>query len=196
MFTSNRLIVTFVAALVVLTACSGADDASTTATTVAGVPDRPDTTAPSDNPSAAVMAAAIQRLVTQDHTFGSGPPPFTEYLVQERIDPSAGGPTRATAAELRALTSEERSAIESVLAGLGPLRWIGDPDDWRTEELMPTIDGAVILGVGEPKITQGVALVPVSLWCGGLCGTWLTYRVEAIDGAWQVTGTEGPVSIS
>jgi hypothetical protein len=52
------------------------------------------------------------------------------------------------------------------------------------------------LGVGEPTIDGNSALVPVSLWCGGLCGTWLTYRVELTDGTWSVTGIEGPVAVS
>jgi hypothetical protein len=45
-------------------------------------------------------------------------------------------------------------------------------------------------------IDGATGLVPVSLWCGGLCGTWLTYRLDFADGAWAVTGTEGPRAIS
>ena len=54
----------------------------------------------------------------------------------------------------------------------------------------------MIIGVGEPSFDGGTALGPVSLRCGGLCGTWLTYRIELMDGAGTVIGTEGPIAIS
>ena len=37
-----------------------------------------------------VMAAAMHELVAVNHTFGDGPPPFTDYLIQEQLDPTAG----------------------------------------------------------------------------------------------------------
>ena len=143
----------------------------------------------------ALMGAALEELVTQDHTFGAGPPPFTEYLIQSHLDPGAGS-AGVDDDEGRPLTDAERVAIEESIRPLGPVRWIEDPDLWRTDDLLPTIEGAVILGVGEPIIDGDSALVAVSLWCGGLCGTWLTYRLEMVAGAWQVTGTEGPIAIS
>jgi hypothetical protein len=133
-------------------------------------------TRPDETPG--VLAAALLELVTENHTFGEGPPPFSEYLIQSSLDPHAGDPTGDATAIDRDLTSAERSAIEAALAALGPVRWIDDPDAWRTPDLMPTLEGSVILGVGEPRFDGDQALVPVSLWCGGLCGTWLTYRLE------------------
>ena len=76
------------------------------------------------------------------------------------------------------------------------MQWIENPDDYRTEDLVPTVEGAAILGIGEPTFAGDTATVPVSLWCGGVCGTWLTYRVELLDGRWQVTGVEGPIAVS
>jgi len=145
--------------------------------------------------SAEMMAVALVQLITVDHTFGEGPPPFTEYLIQSSLDPFAGNPT-GDGGPGRALTADEQAAIEAAVAPFGPVRWIDDPAEWRTEDLRPTIEGAVILGVGEPVIDGTTGLVPVSLWCGGLCGTWLTYRLDFVDGAWSVTGTEGPRAIS
>lgn len=153
------------------------------------------TIAPHSESAPAILSAAIRHLVAEDHTFGDVPPPFTAYLIQERLDPFAGAPTGGRA-ELRLLTDAERAAIQVALQDFGPVRWISDPDEWRTDDLMPKIAGSVILGVGEPEISGDTALVPMSLWCSGLCGTWLTYRVELIDGSWQVTGTEGPIAIS
>ncbi|MGD2102561.1 MAG: hypothetical protein PVG83_10040 [Acidimicrobiia bacterium] len=143
-----------------------------------------------------IMTVALTQLVTVDNTFGGGPPPFTEYLIQTRTDPRAGDVTGGSGEPSRELTGAERAAIEEALAEYGPVRWIDDPDEWRTPDLMPQIEGSVILGIGEPVVEDGSALVPVSLWCGGLCGTWLSYRVDLVDGLWEVSGIEGPVAVS
>lgn len=188
----KRLAAVAVAVVVsILVSCSGDDEPSSPAAPA-------DRSGPSTSASAEVaatpaadvpslMAVALEQLVTQDHTFGAGPPPFTEYLLRSHLDPEGEG---------RALTTDEREAIEAAIRPLGPVRWIDDADEWRTDDLRPTIEGSVILGVGEPTIEGASALVAVSLWCGGLCGTWLTYRVDRVDDAWQVQGTEGPVAIS
>lgn len=143
-----------------------------------------------------VMAAALVELITVNHTFGDGPPPFNEYLIQSSLDPFAGEPTGSGDADVRDLTSGEQSAILTAIAPYGPVTWIEDPSDFQTDDLMPAIEGAAILGVGEPTFEGEIALVPVSLWCGGLCGTWLTYKVEKVDGEWMVTGIEGPIAVS
>lgn len=143
-----------------------------------------------------MMAAALVELITEDHTFGEGPPPFTEYLIQDRIDPSAGESTASTKRPTRELTEAERDTIEQAVAEYGAVRWIDDPDDWRTNNLTPTVEGGVILGVGEPTVQGDTGLVPISLWCGGTCGTWFTYRLDIRSGAWVVTGIEGPIAIS
>ncbi len=131
------------------------------------------------------MAVALEELITKDHTFGDGPPLFTDYLVQSDLVDDG-----------RALTDEERVVIENAVGAFGTVQWIGDADDYITDGLRPTVEGGVILGLGESEIDGDSALVPVSLWCGGLCGTWLTYELELSEGAWVVTGIDGPVVIS
>ena len=143
-----------------------------------------------------MMAAALVELITKDHTFGEGPSPFTVYLIQNRIDPSAGNATTPANQSARELTDAEREAIEDAIAEYGPVRWVDDPADWRTPDLVPTIEGAAILGVGEPVVEADTGLVPVSMWCGGLCGTWLTYRLDVVDATWSVTDIEGPIAVS
>jgi hypothetical protein len=174
-----------------LAACSGTGTTSPT-----DAEDTTHTTAGSvDEDLPVLMAAALEEIVTEDHTFGEGPPPFTEYLVQSHTDPRAGS-ADGDDGQRRPLTAAERDAIEGAVQPFGPLRWIDDPAEWMTDDLRPTIDGSVILGVGEPTIDGGSALVPVSLWCGGMCATWLTYRLDTAGGTWRVTGTEGPISIA
>lgn len=144
---------------------------------------------------AELMAAALLQVVTVDHTFGQTPPPFSDYLVQSSLDPAAGSGVDSTTS-IRPLTEAERAAIEEALSALGSVQFIDDPDEWRTSDLRPTVEGGVILGVGPPDIDGDTALVPVSMWCGGLCGTWLTYRIERSADAWTVTGIEGPIVVS
>ena len=143
-----------------------------------------------------MMAAALVELVTVNHGFGEGPPPFTEYLIQNRIDLSAGSPEASTDESVRLLTDSEREAIEAAISEYGSVRWIDDPAEWSTPDLTPTIEGAAILGVGEPVIETDTGLVPVSMWCGGACGTWLTYRLDLINDTWLVTDIEGPIAVS
>ena len=178
--------------VLVLTACTGPagggppppSDSSTT------LPADPST---DEQLRGVLYGLALVRLVTVDNTFGEGFR-FTEVLVQSATDPGAGGPERAGAR--RTLTEAERAGIEQALATVGEYRWIDDPDQWRTADLMPVVEGSAIVGVGEIRLQNGDALVPVSLWCGGLCGLWATYRLTRTDGKWTVVGFEGPVAIS
>ena len=151
---------------------------------------------PDASQTAEMMAAALVELITEDHSFGEGPPPFTEYLIQNRIDLSAGNATASSSESVRRLTDAEREAIEEAVREYGVVRWIDDPSDWITPDLVPTIEGAAILGVGEPVIEADTGLVPVSMWCGGLCGTWLTYRLDVVDAIWVVTDVDGPIAVS
>jgi hypothetical protein len=170
----------------VLVSCSG-DDESSSPAAPAESPGPSTSAADGGGDVPSLMAVALEQLVTNDHTFGAGPPPFTEYLLRSHVEPDGEG---------RALTTDERAAIEGAIRPFGPVRWIDDADEWQTDDLRPTIEGSVILGVGEPTVDGASALVPVSLWCGGRCGTWLTYRADRVDDTWQVQGTEGPVAVA
>ncbi len=140
------------------------------------------------------LPAALVELVTNDHTFGSGPSPFIVHLVLDHLDPTAG---MSEASGLsRPLTDEEQEQIAEALQAIGEMRWIQDSGDWISEDLMPILDSSVILGVGEPRMDGTSAFVPVSLWCGGTCGTWLTYKLDLVAGLWEVVGIDGPVAVS
>jgi len=167
---------------------SGAETTTTTAVA--------DSTPPtSDEDRITVAALAVGALVRDFYTFGSGHR-FTEVLIQSRIDPNAGGKGRFTADPGRLLTVTEKVAIEDALVDAGPYRWIDDPAEFRTEDLLPLIEGSAIIGVGEVVFDLDGALVPVSLWCGGVCGIWLDLRLVYDGGDWSVVGPEGPMMIS
>lgn len=169
------------ALLVVLAACS--DPAAVTTTTVS-----------SGETVGDAMAVALLQVATVDNTFG-GQPVFSELLVQRTVDPSAGD-AMGTDDRGRSLTEAEMAAITEALSTVALVTWIDDPAEWSTDDLRPALDGSAILTVGEPEPDGDDLLVPVSLWCGGLCATWLTYRVTPGPDGWVVVGPEGPVTIS
>ena len=182
-----RLFATIALFGVLATACGSAGPTST-------VP--PEGSSPN---RAAIYAVALHQLVSVDNTFGGDGNPWSELLVLASLDPSAGDATFGGGApdpqQVRPLTAEERNAIEAALSPLAPIRWIDDADEWRTDDLMPVIPGSAILGVGAITFDDQAALVPMSMWCGGLCGTWFTYRVTLSDAGWVVSCLSFPIAI-
>lgn len=183
-----------IALFLVVAACGEPADTlgttSTPSTTVATT----STSTRADGPEATLMGMALHDLLAEMSTFGPGHR-FDTVLVQTSTDPSAG--TGEQSGPARSLAAAERSAIEAAIQGLSDdIRWVDDAADWRTDDLTPVVPNSAIIGVGEVVFDAAGALIPVSLWCGGLCGTWFTWRAEQIDGDWEITGIEGPVAIS
>lgn len=161
----------------------------------------PATTIPSGDASAntaEIYAVALHELVVADNTFGGGGNPFSELLVLTTLDAAAGAGyiQEGSTDGIRPLSDDERKAIEDALSPLAGIRWIDDAAEWRTDDLMPVIERSAILGVGSITFDGDGALVPISMWCGGLCGTWFTYRVIQSDQGWIVAGIEGPIAVS
>lgn len=143
--------------------------------------------------TAAVMAAAIRTLMMEQDTIGPSRG-FSALLLQDSTDPDAGVDVTG-APPSRQLTDDERAAIETAIAGLADdVRWIDDRESWVTDDMAPSIPNSAIIGVGEPIFDDDGALVPISLWCGALCGVWFSWRLALNDGSWEVTGVEGPVA--
>jgi hypothetical protein len=177
--------VAIVSLLAVLAAACGSAESTTT------IP-------PGDSSAdtAEIYAVALRQMVVDENTFGGGGNPFSEFLVQAGLDPAAGTAAPGVQDLVRPLSDEERGAIETALTPIAPMRWIDDPAEWRTEDLMAVVEGSAILGVGPITFDDDGALVPMSMWCGGLCGTWFTYRVVDSDQGWVVSGIEGPIAVS
>ncbi len=137
------------------------------------------------------MAAALLQLVAVDNPFGDERPPFEAIAFDTTVDEQAGSPN-GPARQGRELSPAERSAIEAAFGPYGPVRWVQGVQE-------PATDSAhtALIRVGEPGfLGETTALIGASLYCGSLCGVWLTYRLELSGGVWVVTGTEGPLSIS
>ncbi len=145
--------------------------------------------------SPAVYAVAIHHLASELNTFGPDHR-FSELLVLDSTMRGAGD-FEAIAEPGAPFTDAERTAIRSVLAPLGEVRFIANAADWRDADLQPVIRGSAILSLAPlEEIDATTAHVGVSLWCSGSCGLWTTLGIERIDGEWRVTGAVGPTAIS
>ena len=150
-----------------------------------------------DRPTAesAIHAAVVRQLVEFNNTFGPDHR-FTEVLVMDHADAHAGDPSREGEPGV-SLTDGQRSAIRAAIEHLAPVRFINNRYDYiRQDVLQPTIPGSAIVTVAPVEFDNEGATVGAALWCGGVCGIWLTYRLAEEPDGWTVTGTEGPWAIS
>lgn len=164
----------------------------------AGEPGADPGAAAADGP--AILAAAARSRVQADNGFG-GTVAFAEVLIVDQLvaPPDADDPSTPTA-PVRALTAEERAAVEAALTG-ETLRWVGASAEGR-----PTLDAAggadpprivAILQLAVPERWGEEAHVFSSLECGSLCAIGGTHVVErSTAGGWVVTGTTGSMFMS
>lgn len=144
--------------------------------------------------TAKVMAVAVRQLVEDFPSVGGRR--FATYVVEASTDPRAGVDVPDPKAVGRPLTPRERSAIESAIESFGPVMWTEDAAAWWNKHEIPTIGEVAVIRINEPVFDDEGVLVPVSLTCGSLCGTWRTYRLVATSNGWKATGTEGLVGES
>ena len=162
-----KLVALLIGALLVAAACSN-DDAST-----------------AEAEALAPTVAAVEQIVRVDNGFG-GQDAFDTVLVGSTVEP---------------IESADASAIADRLADVAEVEVVADPDAEieRLAEGGPTAAGAQGVAV---VVVDGVrsegdgAEVDLRLWCGSLCGVFLTYELAMDDGGWTVLGTTGPIAMS
>lgn len=138
-----------------------------------------------DQSSADAIAAALDHLVATDHTFGSGPPPFSTYSILEATDPRAVPPGSAGAQ--RPLTEAERHEVEQAISVYGDVLWVSsDPTS------LPTVGpDHAWLSASEPEVIDGETVrIRVSLVCGNLCATSADYVLVDDGSTWAVERVE------
>jgi hypothetical protein len=98
-------------------------------------------------------------------------------------------------------SDEVKAGLLSGLADLPPIEFVSE----RSSVLVGTNSGTapgnvknkgVLISLGPIEGSGTKVEVGNSLWISGLAGQWLTYVLQARDGAWKVVGTTGPVAIS
>lgn len=145
-----------------------------------------------------IYAAVVRQLVTKDHTFGGAPSPFDHVYIVDGAVKGAGDPMKGDERPDRPFGDKVKAGLRRELADIPPVDFVSDPDSVRLgKNGMDGVenDGAIITLA---PIAGGGDRTEVSnsLWCGGLCGQWLTYVVKLEGDVWRVSGTTGPYAIS
>lgn len=155
---------------------------------------------PTDEVSAEVeIYSAVVRRLVRDHTFGGGKSPFKHIYVLNGPIPDAGdfrgdplGPAP------KQFPSDVIAGIGEQLEDLVPVTFVTDGNNVRRGEqgMGGVKNHGVIITLGPIDSKKDQVHVSNGLWCGGLCGQWLTYVLAKDGGQWKITGTTGPYIIS
>ena len=138
-----------------------------------------------DEQRAELVAAAVTRLVMSDNSFGGGDV-FDRVEVAEVI---GGDPTR----QLQSLT---RELIALAIDPTARVVFIPDADA-AIDRLFDGMTQPVgVVSVEDARFHGDRAELDMRLWCGSLCGVFLTYEAELTEKSWQIRGTTGPIAIS
>ena len=181
---------------VMLAACGATPHESGAGGARKGVP--PNSDSNSGERTIEIYAGVIRRLVTKDHTFGGSSSPFEHVYVVDGAVEDAGNPMEGDGEPGAPFSDEVKGGLKEELGGLPPIDFVSDPDSVRlgTDKMEGVKNEGVIITLSPIARDGDRVEVPNSLWCGGLCGQWLTYVVELKGDGWEVTGTTGPSAIS
>ena len=175
----RNITITMVLALT-LVACAPDSPSGDPATTTTA----PTSTTVAGNPAVTeILVQATMHLLRNDTTFGPGHL-FPKVLVVDHL--KDGTP----------LSADQIAALTQAISNLSEVTFISEQNDFITDDLRPTVEGAAIITLGPITIDNNDATIDMEMWCGGLCGIWLTYALEVGDAGWEVLGTVGPIAIS
>jgi heat shock protein HslJ len=138
-----------------------------------------------DPARANLIADAAQRLLTVDNGFG-GADVFDDIRIATVIGADPGQPLQFLDLEMIAVAVEQ----------LGTVHYIDDADTEINTLLEESPAGVAVVSVERLVILDDRAEVEMRLWCGSLCGVFLTYEAEPQNGGWHITGTTGPTAMS
>lgn len=149
-------------------------------------PSPPTTAAAGDDVLAGLQAAAVERLVTVDNSFGGGGNPFQRVEVAGVI---GGDPTKP----LQPLGLE---LIAEALQASAEVTFVPDVDAAIDQLFDASPSGVAVVSIEALRIDRSRAEIDMRLWCGSLCGVFLTYEAELTDVGWAILGTTGPIAVS
>jgi hypothetical protein len=138
------------------------------------------------NDLADLQTAAIVRLLTTDNSFGADASPFTEIEIGSNIGGDANRPLEPSTFEN--VTAALPSSVEvAVVADVeATIQRLFEQDQIRT----------AVASIEDLRINGSRAELDMRLWCGSLCGVFLTYEAEVGDIGWTILGTTGPIAMS
>ena len=134
---------------------------------------------------AGLIAAAVKRLLLVDNGFG-GVDVFDDIRVATVIGSDPARPLLGLDLELIAEISSELGAVSFIASA-----------DTEVEELFDESPaGVAVVSVEDVLLLDDRAEVELRLWCGSLCGVFLTYEAVPDDSGWHIVGTTGPIAMS
>lgn len=152
----------------------------------------------SDDDAGQIYAAAIREVYNVDHSFGGEPPDFPFVYIATTTD--EGTLLDAPATPPQKLSPELQQIIEAELTDQPfEIIWVASLDEVPVDKSNGQVaEGKgiyITLGNVLPQ-DDGTVQLPFYMLCGGLCALGKVYVLADADGAWQVTGSVGPVIMS
>ena len=138
-----------------------------------------------DEAQAQLLANAVERLLTVDNAMGTTDA-FDDIRVGRAIE--GGRP--------RPLQQLDLEVIAGTLGDLGAITFVDDPSGEIESLFENPPRGTAVVTVTDLVLLDDHAQVGLHLWCGPLCGVFLTYEATPADPGWAIIGTTGPISIS
>ncbi len=162
------------------------DDGTVTSSTIESASVPPADDAIVEDPSRAdLIAVAVKRLLTVDNGFG-GVDVFDDIRVADVVGSDPDQPLQGLDLEL----------IAATLSDLGTVRFV-DAADAEIEVLFEESPaGVAVVSVEHILLLDDRAEVELRLWCGSLCGVFLTYQAVPDHNGWNIVGTVGPIAMS
>lgn len=152
---------------------------------------------PTEDDTAAIYAAVIRQIDTEDDTFAGTLQPPTLHILGT-TDDRAGEPGKGEA-NAESLSEAVRDGVTTALADLpADLVWVETQEDVRLERHTgAVVDGGAIITLGNVTPQRGGSVhVPASIYVANLAAGGQTYVLEKVDGVWTVTGNTGVQWIS
>ena len=159
-------------------------------TVTSAIIEQPNTDSPGDviaedSARADLIAAAVKRLLTVDNGFG-GVDVFDDIRVAAVVGADPGQPLQGLDLEL----------IAETLSELGTVRFVDNADAEIEALFEESPAGVAVVSVEDILVLDDRAEVELRLWCGSLCGVFLTYEAILDDSGWNIVGTTGPIAMS
>ncbi len=86
--------------------------------------------------------------------------------------------------------------IDETLSELGTVRYVDNADAEIGALFSESPAGVAVVSVDRVLLLDDRAEVELRLWCGSLCGVFLTYEAVPADSGWNIVGTIGPIGVS
>jgi hypothetical protein len=152
---------------------------------------------PTEDDTAAIYAAVIRQIYTEDDTFGGTLQPPSLYILGT-TDDRAGEPG-AGEANGALLSNTVRERVSALLADLpAETVWVESQDEAPLEpDTGAVVDGGAVITLGNLTPQRGGSVhVPASIYVANLAAGGQTYVLEKVDDVWTVTGNTGVQWIS